>query len=72
MDYKANQEAFDKVKWIESDKGKKDFCGSYEFCAFCVKEEEYPCAKAMERCAFDKKSRPYIRLATLIPQKNEK
>ena len=69
MDYKASQAAFDVVKWLESDKKGKDFCGSYEFCAYCVKSEEYPCAKAMERCALTKTEKTYFRLARLVPVK---
>lgn len=67
MNYKVNQAVFDKVKWLESDQAGKDFCGSYEFCSFCKKEEQYPCAKAMERCALHKTEKRYTRLARLVP-----
>ncbi len=60
MDYKAYQENFDYIKWMDSMLVGEDRCGTYEFCSKCNKEEEYPCAKASER--FDK---GYVRIAVI-------
>ncbi len=49
MDFKSQQEQFDKIKWYDSIVAGCDRCGSYEFCAVCDKAEEYPCAHAAYR-----------------------
>lgn len=65
MDYQAKQNEFDKTKWYDSQAvGGEDTCGGYYFCEKCNKEEEYPCARAMERCA-----KKRIRLARRTPKK---
>lgn len=74
MDYKAKQDEFDLIKWLESGNAGEDFCGRYDFCACCVKDELHPCARAMERFQTPKTEREegwknYIRLATLVPVK---
>ena len=60
MDYRIEQDKFDKVKWYDSILVGYDRCGSYAFCGVCNKEEEQPCARAMHR--FYKKR---VRIATL-------
>ena len=60
MDLKSQQTEFDNKKWYDSVLSGDDRCGSYDFCVKCNKEDEYPCAKAMQR--FQKK---YIRLAII-------
>jgi len=46
MDFKAEQEKFDKIKWLDSVQAGKDMCGSYEFCGNCKKQLQNPCARA--------------------------
>lgn len=60
MDLKVQQEEFDNKKWHDSIVAGEDQCGKYDFCVRCVKQERYPCAKAMRR--FEGK---YIRLAII-------
>ena len=64
VDYKAEQEKFDKIKWLDSVQVGQDTCGEYDFCPYCVKSEQFPCARAMHR-----KGKKYIRLASYIPKK---
>lgn len=43
------QAKIDLKKWLDSEIHMYDMCGSYEFCRFCDKAEETPCANAYER-----------------------
>lgn len=43
------QNKIDVEKWLESETKHFDMCGSYDYCAFCNKEEYTPCANAFER-----------------------
>lgn len=43
------QEKFDVDKWLESEREQRDMCGSYAYCAYCDKSEDYPCANAYVR-----------------------
>ena len=36
--YKNEQKKLDEIKWKESVEAGEDKCGSYEYCAVCVKE----------------------------------
>lgn len=54
MDKAAKQSALDVQKWIDSEQKGYDCCGTYDFCAKCDKETEYPCAVAYD--AFNAKS----------------
>lgn len=49
--YKNEQKKLDEIKWKESMEAGEDKCGTYEYCSVCVKEDEYPCAKAKRRAA---------------------
>ncbi len=40
------QNDLDIKKWLESEKEKKDLCGTYDFCIKCDKTKETPCAVA--------------------------
>lgn len=60
MDYRAEQEKFDKMKWYDSIVVGDDRCGSYDFCKNCDKTEEFPCAHAMQKA-----NKKRIRIATL-------
>jgi Zn-dependent alcohol dehydrogenase len=60
MDFKAQQERFDAIKWYDSIVAGTDRCGSYEFCKLCCKEEENPCANAAYRYR-----KGWMRLATV-------
>lgn len=46
MDFKAEQDRLDKIKWDDSMREGRDKCGTYDFCACCKKEAQYPCARA--------------------------
>ena len=43
------QEKMDVSKWLDSEQAHRDLCGNYEYCAFCNKAEEFPCANAYVR-----------------------
>lgn len=58
MNLKARQEKLDVIKWYDSILWGEDRCGTYEYCAKCNKDEQYPCARAEAR--FEKK---YVRVA---------
>lgn len=60
MDFKAEQEKFDKIKWFDSIQAGRDMCGSYGFCASCKKDPVNPCARAAHRYR-----NGYIRVAVL-------
>lgn len=54
MNKSERQNALDVQKWIDSEQKGYDCCGSYDFCAKCDKQVEYPCAVAYD--AFNAKS----------------
>ncbi len=54
MDKAERQSALDVQKWIDSEQKGYDCCGSYDFCAKCDKQAEYPCAVAYD--AFNAKA----------------
>ena len=61
MDYRAEQDKFDKIKWYDSIAVGYDCCGDYDFCVKCNKAEEYPCVRAMHR----KEAKKKIRIAVI-------
>lgn len=48
-EFEEKQHALDVEKWIESEKVGYDLCGTMTWCAYCVKAESFPCAKAQFR-----------------------
>jgi wobble nucleotide-excising tRNase len=46
---KQRQQKLDIQKWVESKRNGKDMCGEYDFCQFCDKSVQYPCAKAYNK-----------------------
>ncbi len=64
MDMKFQQEKFDDVKWYDSIVAGEDRCGSYDFCAFCNKDEAYPCANAAGR-ALAANEKTFTRIASI-------
>ncbi len=64
MDFKAQQEKFDDIKWYDSIVAGFDRCGTYDFCSVCDKAEENPCARAAYRC----KKPSWTRIATIRVQ----
>lgn len=54
MNKVERQNALDIQKWIDSEQKGYDCCGSYDFCAKCDKQVEYPCAVAYD--AFNEKT----------------
>lgn len=49
MDKIVLQARLDELKWLDSEYAHTDKCGSYDYCAYCNKEEVMPCANAFER-----------------------
>ncbi len=41
------QHELDVEKWLESEARRYDMCGSYDYCAFCTKAGDTPCADAV-------------------------
>lgn len=48
MNDKKLQAQLDLQKWLDSEANKVDMCGKYEYCKFCNKYDETPCANAFE------------------------
>ncbi|MCQ2602482.1 MAG: hypothetical protein MJ193_01000 [Clostridia bacterium] len=48
MNDKKLQAQLDLQKWLDSEANKVDMCGKYEYCKFCNKSDETPCANAFE------------------------
>ena len=46
LSLKERQKRLDLKKWLDSKSEQKDTCGSYDYCQFCDKLVQYPCAKA--------------------------
>lgn len=46
MKLETLQHKLDVNKWLESEKAKKDLCGTYNYCKHCNKTNKYPCAAA--------------------------
>ena len=44
------QTELDVSKWLKSEEAGHDMCGEFDFCAYCDKEVENPCAKAFDAC----------------------
>lgn len=42
---KVKQDELDAIKWCDSELG-EDKCGTYDYCAVCDKQADYPCARA--------------------------
>jgi len=49
MDKNELQIKLDIQKWNDSQINHRDMCGEYDFCAFCDKKSERPCANAYEK-----------------------
>lgn len=49
MDKKALQEKMDLQKWLDSETNHIDMCGRYDYCIYCDKTDETPCATAFEK-----------------------
>lgn len=60
MDFKTQQDKFDKIKWYDSILAGCDRCGTYEFCIHCDKDEAYPCARAASRL-----KKKFVRVAVI-------
>ena len=57
----SSQKKIDYEKWIESEKKHKDMCGSYDFCKYCDKSLENPCARAVDAISKDKNETSYVK-----------
>ena len=53
MEESLSQGELDVEKWLASERAGSDLCGSMSWCAFCMKAEMYPCAKAELREKID-------------------
>lgn len=74
MNKSERQNVLDVQKWIDSEQKGCDCCGSYDFCAKCDKQVEYPCAVAYD--AFNAKAakaekKPAAKKATKKAEKVE-
>lgn len=49
MDKKDLQKQLDLTKWYSSETKRADQCGNYDYCAYCTKSGETPCADAWLR-----------------------
>jgi hypothetical protein len=54
---KQRQQKLDLQKWVDSKRNGKDMCGEYDFCQFCDKSLQYPCAKAYNKMQKANKNR---------------
>ncbi len=57
----SSQKKIDYEKWLESEKKHKDMCGSYDFCKYCDKSLENPCARAVDAISRDKNETSYVK-----------
>ena len=48
-EFSRTQRVLDVEKWLASERAGRDLCGTMSWCAFCVKAEVHPCAKAQFR-----------------------
>lgn len=48
MNNAERQNDLDIKKWIDSEQKGYDCCGSYDYCAKCDKQVDYPCAVAYD------------------------
>ena len=46
MELREKQQELDVIKWEKSYHLHMDACGSFNYCSFCDKSKEYPCARA--------------------------
>ena len=49
MDFQQKQAQLDQQKWEDSIFAGEDTCGTYDFCKYCKRDEEQPCARAFYR-----------------------
>lgn len=64
MDKKDLQKQLDLTKWYSSETIGTDQCGNYDFCAFCTKAGDTPCADAWLKMAdADKEENPVEEVA---------
>lgn len=61
------QEKLDVSKWTDSEAKGMDTCGEYDYCKFCSKTEENPCANA-----FMKAEKPAVAKKTSAKKSTEK
>ena len=43
------QKTIDVDKWLASERAGRDLCGEASYCAYCIKAETSPCARAVMR-----------------------
>lgn len=73
------QKKIDVEKWLASERAGRDLCGSMSWCVYCIKAEEYPCAKAQFREKLDRALDDVVddiienqeRVAEVMPAENE-
>ncbi len=49
MNKAALQHKLDMNKWLDSEIKGEDMCGRYNYCAYCDRDDDLPCAEAYER-----------------------
>ena len=53
-EFQRLQRQSDVKKWLASERAGRDLCGSMSWCVYCLRGEEYPCAKAQFREKLDR------------------
>ena len=53
QEFRQLQAQIDVEKWLASERAGRDLCGCMTWCVYCIKGEEYPCAKAQLREKMD-------------------
>ena len=53
-EFEEQQHILDVEKWLASERAGRDLCGTFPWCALCVKAENCPCAKAKLRAEMDR------------------
>ena len=49
MTLAEKQKMLDVQKWIKSEQEGRDVCGEFDYCKFCDKNVQNPCAKALNK-----------------------
>lgn len=52
-EFERRQHALDVEKWLASEQARRDLCGTFSWCGYCVKAEQQPCARAQMRETMD-------------------
>lgn len=62
------QQTIDVDKWLASERAGRDLCGEASYCAYCIKAETNPCARAVVREQAEKDELKEIEEADEVPE----